>query len=175
MSPGTYTWIGVNRSKMSKLPFPYSDCISDDDMAKSNSISVKQILKTNYAYRQIDCYQVCFNKYISSPSVCECQDTTAVAMFENVTLCSTPPLMFCDFSNYQTFFKQNIQEKCRSECPLECNSNYFQLSYSFTAFPSYPYYQNLIEKNSIKKKFNSTPTFQDLKAQILAINIFYEG
>lgn len=68
---GKLTRIGVDRVFYSHMPIPYTDCSSEDDIKSSQSKLVKQILKTPYEYRYIDCVALCIDAYIVKKCGCE--------------------------------------------------------------------------------------------------------
>lgn len=67
---GEFTSIAVSRTFSSRLKHPYSECIDDIQSYADKSLYVKTILSTNYTYKQIDCYDVCFQKYIVENCSC---------------------------------------------------------------------------------------------------------
>lgn len=54
-----YSYVEINRVFNNKLPQPYSDCISDQDIKKSDSQLVQLILSTGYDYKYVDCVNMC--------------------------------------------------------------------------------------------------------------------
>lgn len=70
-SVGKLTRIGVKRDFHYDLPKPYSPCTSQEEINKSSSIIVQDILKTPYTYRFSDCEAMCINEYILSQCDCE--------------------------------------------------------------------------------------------------------
>lgn len=70
-SVGKLTRIGIKRDFHFSLPKPYSDCTSQEDIKKSKSVIVQDILKTPYEYRYMDCEALCINEYILEMCGCE--------------------------------------------------------------------------------------------------------
>ena len=116
------------------MPYPYSDCISDDDIAKSKSEFLQLILKTGYTYRKTDCFLLCFNKYISN--VCKCQDLSAITLLENIVPCVNLSQQYCSGTEFAKFFISNMEAKCADQCPLECSETEFGLTLSSSKYPT---------------------------------------
>jgi hypothetical protein len=62
-SVGFYTNIAVSREFSSRQEQPYSPCVRDIDSYAKNSIAVKTLLESDYAYTQSNCINVCLQKY----------------------------------------------------------------------------------------------------------------
>ena len=69
-SVGSYTNIAVSREFSSRMEQPYSPCVRDIDSYVKNSIAVKTILESEYAYTQSNCDNVCLQKYYVE--ICGC-------------------------------------------------------------------------------------------------------
>lgn len=82
----------------------------------------------------------------------------------------------CFIRNYGAFFNYgNINELCSNQCPPECNSVSYMTSVSASQYPSYVYGSYLRKNSMVMDKFNnrSNMTLEELRANLLAINIFY--
>ena len=86
---------------MYKIPDPYSDC---KDVEKSDSETIKSMLKTRYKYKQNDCFRVCFQKYLIKE--CGCQDTTQYMIDESVGFCMNLTQFICSAAYDGRFFSQ---------------------------------------------------------------------
>ena len=62
-SVGFYTNIAVSREFSSRQEQPYSPCVRDIDSYAKNSLAVKTLLESDYAYTQSNCINVCLQKY----------------------------------------------------------------------------------------------------------------
>lgn len=107
---------------------------------------------------------------------CGCYDLTAEYW---PALNSTPCLNFwnvsCDVAQYSIFFSQDVKSLCQ-ECPLECNSVVYSTSTSFADYPSAAYASVLVNNPIINSYFGgnkSAITYDALKRQIVAVNVFY--
>ena len=67
--------------------------------------------------------------------------------------------------------KSLIRNKCKDECPLECEYTTYDWSMSSLDYPSLPFFQS-ITKNS---KFYSNFTFVEYKESHLRVNIFFDN
>lgn len=89
----------VEKTEVKKLGKPYNDCIKDLDIEESHESELfKRIVRSKFAYRQINCYEICFQDYVRSSNVTR----------KNVLKIGLEYAGF-DFMN-----------KC--DCPLECDS-----------------------------------------------------
>ena len=94
-------------------------------------------------------------------------------MLDNVEPCVSFQQLRCDADEYIKFLTTNMQSKCQFDCPLECGTQEFQLSLSSAAYPSDGYASYLLAMPEVMKHFNTTPSNDELRAQILSLNVYY--
>ena len=97
MQPGKAFFVGFKKTSDSKLPEPFSRC--RDQINSGTSHLVKKILDQNFAYRKIDCYDLCVNEYASSRNLSK------------------------DYVYWRMNF--DYEGNCSRSCPLECNAFVF--------------------------------------------------
>jgi hypothetical protein len=108
----TMTNIGIKRTFTYKSPTPYSDCV---DVKKSNSILYKHIADSEKAYRQIDCIDLCLQRYIIEQ--CSCYYLKFPKLFDREP-CLNHTDIECAKEHYAKFIEMNIMEVCSTDCPL---------------------------------------------------------
>lgn len=121
---------------------------------------------------------MCFSEYMMSK--CNCQDMSTLTLYENYTL--VPPCLnmndlFCDLQQYTAFFSQNVKELCSQDCPLECSRIEYSTSTTSSSYPTHVYYEYLKNQTIVQSKFNndvSQLTYEKLKSQIVAVNVYYD-
>ena len=134
------------------------------------------MLTIYYSYRQSDCFDSCFQRYVVQQ--CKCHDLTAEYWPElNATACLTYPQVLCDRMAYGSFFSQDVNALCSAECPLECDSVEYSISTSFAEYPSSAYAE-VLKKNKIVQRFfnydQSAITYDALKRRIASFNVYYD-
>jgi hypothetical protein len=67
---GAFTNIQVSRSRMIKLPKPYSECTDDATIEKSNLEIVHAAIEFHGTYSREACYDACFQQ--SLIELCQC-------------------------------------------------------------------------------------------------------
>ena len=81
--------------------------------------------------------------------------------------------LFNSLAKFARFYIQDVAIKC-SECPLECESEFYTLTTSSLDYPTKIYADMLSSQGAILNRFNNIkPTYQQLKQSIASININY--
>ena len=165
ISTSTETNIAVSRTFMNKLGSPYSECVSG-----STDYFYQKLVETNGKYRYRDCIRLCFQ--IALIEKCNCQDDVNPIINDSIKMCSTLKEVFeCEYPIYSTFFNTNLEEKC-PYCKFECQSMTFSHTSSFNEYPSEEYAKFLLRLNKINS--NNVTTFEQLKRNVLSLNIYYD-
>lgn len=104
-------------------------------------------------------------------------DSTAFP-FPDQPYCMNIEQFICNFKEYLIFFGTgSIDKECGKQCPLECDSEIFELTISSSSYPTKAYADQLVNYsgNTLANFFPnvSAVTYKDLKEHILAINIYY--
>ncbi len=74
---------------------------------------------------------------------------------------------------FKLFYIKDVANKC-SDCPLECDSEFYSLTTSSLDYPAQIYAAMLSKQSAIVSRFNNlTPSYELLKQSIAAVNINY--
>jgi len=139
IEPGKETDIVVDRTFASNMPKPYSSCT---DLTKGfNSELYNFIVNSNKTYRQIDCIDLCYQRFIQTK--CNCFYTVLPNIYP-----ALPCLNLTQIDCYLKSFTGFNIFSCQLDCPLECESVTYNLQLSSLAYPSLEYY-NLFKNDTI--------------------------
>ncbi len=188
---GFETNVAVKRVFDSKLEYPYNDCYKNlNQMDSFDSDLFRSILNsTDFTYRQMDCFDYCLGQEI----IKKCPEETSTKsknfkQIKPVYLLANKISGGCVEKTYYNLTNQNLYSLCRPVCPMECDSISYELSTSFSLFPSDSYAEYLIS-NSIKKskpptvtdalqsvvkKLGRNLTVEYLQRTLISLNVFYE-
>jgi len=131
------------------------------------------VKQSNYTYSQTDCFHLCLQRDIIK--TCDCYYTRYTKIYDTTQPCLNLTQLDCIQRVSSTF----EQDKCTSECPLECDSVKYEYSLSSMSFPSQIFYDKL---KSDAKYLNSTESsyfqidlssIENYKKYFLMINVFY--
>jgi hypothetical protein len=140
--------------------------------SQESLILFNTILKSNYSYRQKDCFELCLQKTIIEK--CVCYDLQYPKLF-NSKPCLNQSEIECTEKLYYEFIENDyIKKKCIQFCPLECDSISYQLSTSTSTYPTEIYAKILMTRPQIQKYFaNETVTYEKLRETLVALDINY--
>jgi hypothetical protein len=174
ISTGVETNLAINRIYETLKPKPYSECIHLDTIDSFDSYLYRVIYSSNQTYRQVDCFDLCFQQTVINN--CQCYDVGLNKL--NGTI---PCLGFHEFScltNVWLSFISNdyINKNCIQYCPLECYSINYQITTTFSNYPTKNYALNSLMTNPmITSKFsNETLTYDLIKQSVLSLNVYYD-
>lgn len=91
--------------------------------------------------------------------------------FGSKVVCSTQEQMICSFITYNRVYSR-ITENCGDFCPQECETTEFVLTTSTLTFPTDAYANEILQNSFIKIKYPNM-TLDELKSNLLAVNIYY--
>ena len=167
---GLSTEVKLSRMFFEKLPNPYSDC---QDLTGYDSVLYKAIMDMNLTYRQDDCFDLCLQK--TNIEKCGCCNLYYQCLF-NKELCLNATQVKCVYETYKIFINSNVNELCSSMCPLECESTKIDISTSSSTFPTRSFYEFYKNNKYFKELFpNENITYNDLRENILEVNIYYDS
>ena len=164
------TNIAVSRSFVTKLGYPYSDCIKNVysrlsfDSHFYRSIFDRLNMKS---YRKKICFRICLQEYIKN--ICSCLDGSLPNIYANMSICDTIESIKCIASARVDFFNDPKVSGCK-DCPQECDTISYNTFSSSSRFPT-PYYLNYTLAKLQATKYND-PSF--FSKALLAANIFYD-
>jgi hypothetical protein len=144
---GLFSEIKVNRMFSYKLPSPYNNCLKDvKSLNAFNSDLYRFIIQnTSYSYRQEDCFNYCFGREVTKNKTNE-SSTESIVHYETLSD------LDLDSENVDSLIN-----KCKLECPLECDSIKYDLAFSSTKF-----------SNDFIRSLNISLT------DIVYVNVYYE-
>jgi hypothetical protein len=178
LTPGLSTELKISRVFTERLPYPYNDCIDDLSLLNSHdSLLVKHILtKTSSSYRQKDCFDLCQTQYI----IQSCNLTSSPLGFPwelDFGNFSTKIYFDCAAKEYGNFINKNINEYCKLDCPLECNSIEFNIDVITSSFPNENYAKELMNNSIIKSKYPAgyNITLEDLSKSLVQFSVYYKN
>ena len=178
---GFTTNIEMKKHSIEKVPKPYSECTGDlTTIDAYKSECYKRTFSRDKPYHYNDCSKTCFNKY--SAEVCGCQRPYYRKYYDNVRNCDGVVNYIEDYQcvpNALLTFVQTPSILNACDCPIECESSFYQHSISLADFPTYKYANYLMNNSQlIKAKFpNQTlnrSVFQDLRQSVAKVNIFFD-
>lgn len=167
----------LNKVITEQLKKPYSDCdLETLDSDSSNSVLYQEFIKKNFAYRQHDCMDFCY-QYFTMKN-CNCYDGSVpkLSLF-NVSQCLTLEETDCLYTEYVNYLNFN-REKCDKWCPLECKKEKYDTSITTFTYPIKGYADILLRNPTIKTMLNISNfslNHEDLKKNILKLNIYFES
>lgn len=159
------TNIAVTRTIVNRLSNPYSDCVN-----KFSSYVYSTLVELFGRYRYSDCLKYCFQKRLIEK--CECQDPSCPILNSTIRICSkVSDLFVCSYPIYNSFYNEDLTQTC-PYCKYECEKMMYEYSSSHNAYPTQKYANFLLKLNQIKA--NNITTYEKLKRNVLALNIFYD-
>lgn len=173
VAPGTETNININRVLTQKLPYPYNDCmINLNKIDAFDSDLFRAINRSNRAYRQKDCFDLCYQNEVIKQ--CSCF-LTSLEKLAGMKPCLSLKEIGCSSNVWKSFLSSDVKKICSPFCPLECDSMRFRVSSSFSNYPNMKYAEKLMNNPLVKSKYsNETLTYEKLKLSVLSMNIYYD-
>jgi len=169
LTPGFSTELRIKRIFNERLPYPYNDCIdnNDESLLKLNDPLINYILKTTKSYRQKECFDLCQSQYI----IKTCSLPYEIRFMWEI---DWPKNNSCFKKQNDYFLNQNLKEFC-SNCPFECNFIEFEILTIKSKFPSQSYASELMNNTNITSKYPAgyNITLKDLRETMVQFSVFY--
>ena len=135
IKPKEKTFIQVERTFIQKQPQPYSDCI---DLTSYSSELYDYIIKQGQAYRQQDCFDLCYQRLALQN--CECY----VPGIQNLSTTLRPCLNSTDIECCKAALISFNLDDCQTKyCPLECDTIKYDLTLSSLDSTNQNYFVNV--------------------------------
>ncbi|CAF0708691.1 unnamed protein product [Brachionus calyciflorus] len=168
------TDIGITRTFVSKLEYPYSNCVKNiysPDGHKSEYFKAMFNILNMTTYRQKNCIRLCVQKFIKDS--CGCVDPKLPNIYKSVPYCATLSLLNCISNSRIEYLKKS--DECK-ECPLECDSVDYQLRTSKSRYPTMYYTNYLRYQTDLVSRFPLTTVVSDnhIQKNIVLLNVFYD-
>ena len=174
ISPGTQTFISVDREFKSILPKPYSNCEIDSNSPKfiPNLDLYNLIAGSNYEYTQQLCFSQCVQKKVIDKYHCAYPDFLTLY---NVSKCNVSLKEFILHSD-SILDSTVYNDECKSLCPLECNQTLYKTSISFNQLNGNQYIENILSNPNLAADFiNRTLDSVTARESFVRVNVFYES
>jgi hypothetical protein len=166
---GKMTSIALKRTFTHNQPSPYTDC---QDLSSFQSTLFDLVKQSNYTYSQTDCFHLCLQRDIIN--TCGCYYTRYTQIYDTARPCLNLTQLDC----IQRISNAFEQDKCTSECPLECDSVKYEYSLSSMSYPSQSFYDKLKSDvntlSSLESYFGiNLSTIENYKKYFLMVNVYY--
>jgi glutaredoxin 2 len=167
VSPGSLTYIAVQRTIVNQMEKPYSECSMSPD-----SILYERILNLNASYTRADCISLC--RQLQIEKECKCYDLYHPRINSN-TFCNSTREKDCSRSQTKIFDGSDLSSECNQMCPFECKKVIFSTIHSqineFSNEKAQEYFEHKLLKSKYEQ-FNSS--LADVKQSIINLNVFYD-
>jgi len=149
--PGTFNDFILEKTVETKLEFPFNNCWERINLP--DTPLVRQLSKENITYRQVNCFELCFQNFVQNYSLKHKISEDEARKKEEV-------------HNYDRV------KNCNKLCPLECESTQYKISQSmftladFSDSEEYSLRMLPLIKNKLNIKINSTEEFNKNNLQL---------
>jgi len=155
--PGRISDIILDKTVETKLEFPFNNCWNRQNLPDSHL--VRQLSEANITYRQVNCFELCFQNFIQKYALDHGISEDEARESKEV-------------KNHDT------EKNCNHLCPLECESTKYKISESI--FPNADFSDseqyNPDEITSIEKKLNITiNSTKELNKNILQLQVNFDS
>lgn len=164
LRPGVHANIDLAKTKSVSMPEPYSNCQNTRSMT---SILAREMRNLGIIYNRKDCLNLCFQKL--NIDLFGCYDLQFPRLFD------APP---CDNRSIFEKIKEcefNLEE-CYRLCPFACETSRYELTITYSEFPSKSFYQELIKEKKLDKYLNETRnfTYEMVKQSLISLFIYFD-
>ncbi|CAF0734924.1 unnamed protein product [Brachionus calyciflorus] len=184
ISVGHQTNIGISRTFIDRLPYPYSSCI--------NNFTSKENLRTNQffllilekypkmtKYSRLYCLKTCLQEFILK--YCKCFDFKLPHpnnSSNKAAGCQSVDDVLCVKDAETEFYNGSGINKCYNYCPNECYQVIYDTKINIAKYPS-KWYTSILKNSIISSdpffNFLNTSDYLNLQQTILMVNIYYEN
>jgi len=177
VAKGLSTNLMISRDWDRKLSSPYNDCLQDlASLVSIDPILYKLLIYGNYSYTRNYCIDLC--KDVEVLNQCNC---TQGFVLPDRMQCSDNVFKIpvndfgenCIEKVNNNFYKKEFK-KCLPLCPRECEAFTYEVSLSFSEYPSDSYLEVILNKPLLLSKFPvDKQNKENIKKSVIAINVFY--
>jgi hypothetical protein len=171
---GYNSYVSVSREFRSKLPSPYSNCITDLTTSQNfGSVLYDYMNQSNITtYDQPSCVRLCYQTVVQN--LCECFDPKYPSLGNMTNKCLSTSQVECILNVTNKIFLNgsNYQNICGFDCPIACDSVDYSLSASMSSYPS-QFYVEALEKKNYLNNFNKNNLLNEVKNNIVRVTINY--
>jgi len=144
----------LEKTVETKLEFPFNNCWERINLP--DTPLVKQLSAANITYRQVNCFELCFQKYVQK-----------YALEHGISE---------DEARWKEEVKNHDREtNCNDLCPLECESTQYKMSQSMLSLTDYSEYTLPwipVLKKKLNLRINSTEEFN---RNYLEIGVYFDS
>ena len=164
---GHTTDLIIDKSIETKFETPLNPC-QDNETAIDyfNSLLFKEPQKYDFAYRQVNCLEVCIMRQVLD--TCKCSYPGLKGEETKIS---------CDFKRdciKDQFNNSEYKKECAKWCPLECTTTLFKVDVQSIRFNPVEAKLNRDSKRIAKNYEIKNLTSDELKLRILSIFVFYD-
>ncbi|CAF0748556.1 unnamed protein product [Brachionus calyciflorus] len=184
VSVGQQTNIGISRTFIDRLPYPYSYCIDNftsEENLKRNKFFL--VILDRYPemtdYSRLYCFKACFQEFIMKN--CKCFDLKLPRPSNsstNSTGCEKVNEVLCVQQSETEFYNGSEIENCYINCPNECSQVLYDTKISTAKYPS-KWYTSILNNSTISLdyffEFLNSSDYLVLQQTILMVNIYYDN
>ena len=183
VSTGQSITISLDKTKIKKIPKPYSECTNDlTDVDSYNSEFYKKLFRqrNDSTYQLAACEALCIQKYVGDK--CGCQSSLSEYFFyENMRICDIPYSNLTDYDAFMEYTCEidaifgyaNIESDKRDcDCPLKCESSKYSYTISSSEYPSMQLYTNYFSQLYLNDI--SSMSYNDLRQSIAKVQIYFQ-
>jgi hypothetical protein len=169
VKPGTLANIGVKRTLIDKKPYPFSEC---SDALSTQSEFYEYFSESNRSYHRETCFDLCLQKMIVKK--CHCYYLNYPKWYD-VAPCLRPFQLVCASEQYFKFIGSDIKNECSINCPSSCSSVLYDLSVSYSGFPTESFYKLFRNVKEYTDGFfrNEKLSYDKLRQRAVGLNIYY--
>ena len=171
---GTLTSVILSKTYSKKMPYPYSNCVSD--LERVDSKLYKIITGRNNTYKKSDCLNLCYQYKLTN--TCSCYDTT----YEPISIKDRPCIsindIICLYKIIILFAMEESNNLCDDECPLECESLTYAYTISHAGYPSKAIANEMLKDPVLLSGLDNKSNIIDfnyLRENILAVSIYFDA
>jgi hypothetical protein len=166
--------ISIKKEHISKLTLPYNNCIKNVSSLDSHDSKIYKYMlqNTKYLFSQKNCFNYCIGKEIyKQANISNKIDHWINVYYDNLNESTNLEKLS---KNYFNIINSDINDLCKNECPLECDSVNYDTSYTSSKFSKKRLLKN-IKRNFFKQYFNDLAknlTEEDLD-RVTIITVYY--
>lgn len=180
LAPGTETNIAIDRTYLSRIPSPYSDCIVNTDESAAPNDLARNTFKLG-TYSQQSCLQLCYQYFLVDRY--KCYDSTQPFYSD-----ASPEPVSCKQMSSESnatlvidrelFYSLKEDKQCLNKCPMECEFVSYDMTVSSSQFPTITYSEVLVYNENISANYDSVKSksvFDVVQSSVLSVNVFYKS
>jgi len=183
IKPGTLSELNIRKLVTQRKPFPYGDCQEE----YPEDFIYDKYRENKTPYKQKDCFTLCIQKAIIMK--CNCSNLIYDEIDERIPPCDFRSDCLNNFCTPYSIYSlpntlarscnnEQANAECSSICNLECESISYDITPSFTDFPSERsleknYMNSYFIKENFRKENTTNITKEQLRSKIAKVKILF--